>query len=427
LSSLADVAVGRVLTSGGVGVAPVYSATPTLGAVGTTLGTLSLAGNTSGVITIQPQAAAGTYNFNLPTTAGAAGQVLTSGGGAGAPMTWSAAGGGGWGLTGNAGTDGGATNFIGTTDNKAFSIRVFNSKSGLIDPAGPTFFGYQAGKVNTDVKATAIGYQALMTNTGGTFNTAVGYQALLLANGVTPNGSANTGLGAWALQANTSGGQNTAVGTDAMYSNISGMGNTALGYQAMYFCGACGFSNDMVLGSDIGIFMTPTASNQVWIGDNGITSIKGQVAYAVYSDARIKNNVQENVPGLAFVKELRPVTYNYDYNKEVEIKGGKKTADWEGKYDIEKIKFSGFIAQEVEAAANKIGYDFSGVDKPKSQNDLYSLRYSDFVVPLVKSVQELDTENQELKTKMARLSEDNKEMKAELDKIKLLLAANNIK
>ena len=89
IGNLTDVAVGRVLTSGGVGAAPAYSATPTLGAVGAT-GTLSFAGTTSGVVTVQPQAAAGTYNFNLPTTAGTAGQVLTSGGGGAAAMTWTA-------------------------------------------------------------------------------------------------------------------------------------------------------------------------------------------------------------------------------------------------------------------------------------------------------------------------------------------------
>ena len=60
----------------------------TLGVAGTTLGTISLSGSTSGVITIQPQAAAGTYNFNLPTTAGTSGYVLTSAGGVSSPMTW---------------------------------------------------------------------------------------------------------------------------------------------------------------------------------------------------------------------------------------------------------------------------------------------------------------------------------------------------
>ena len=89
-TSLAVGATGTILT--GVSANnPAFSATPTLGASGT-LGTLGLAGNTSGVISIKPQAAAGTYNFNLPITAGSAGQVLTSQGGGASVMTWTTPG-----------------------------------------------------------------------------------------------------------------------------------------------------------------------------------------------------------------------------------------------------------------------------------------------------------------------------------------------
>ncbi|GEM_PF-1699816 len=74
---------------GSVGIANTTpSALLTLGTAGSTSGTLSMAGSTSGTITIQPQAAAGTYNFNLPTTAGTSGYLLTSGGGGGTAMTW---------------------------------------------------------------------------------------------------------------------------------------------------------------------------------------------------------------------------------------------------------------------------------------------------------------------------------------------------
>jgi hypothetical protein len=59
----------------------------------------------------------------------------------------------------------------------------------------------------------------------------------------------------------------------------------------------------------------------------------------------------------------------------------------------EKIVYTGFIAQDVEAAAKKIGYDFSGVYKPQNDKDAYGLSYSDFVVPLVKAVQELSKMN----------------------------------
>lgn len=47
-----------------------------------------LEGATGGAVTIEVQPTAGTYNFNLPTTPGTAGQVLTSAGGGSSPMTW---------------------------------------------------------------------------------------------------------------------------------------------------------------------------------------------------------------------------------------------------------------------------------------------------------------------------------------------------
>lgn len=68
------------------------------GVAGATLGSILLAGNTSGVITEKPQAAAGTYNWNLPVTAGTLNQLLASGGGASTAMSWTT------GLTGSGGT-----------------------------------------------------------------------------------------------------------------------------------------------------------------------------------------------------------------------------------------------------------------------------------------------------------------------------------
>jgi hypothetical protein len=39
-------------------------------------------------------------------------------------------------------------------------------------------------------------------------------------------------------------------------------------------------------------------------------------------------------------------------------------------------------------AANESGYDFNGVIKPQNKQDTYGLAYSQFVVPLVKAIQE---------------------------------------
>jgi hypothetical protein len=98
-------AAGGVVNSGTAGQMTYYPATAaavsgnananissgalTLGIATSVIGQLKLAGNTSGTVTITPQAAAGTFNFNLPITAGSTGQVLQSGGGGAAAMTWS--------------------------------------------------------------------------------------------------------------------------------------------------------------------------------------------------------------------------------------------------------------------------------------------------------------------------------------------------
>jgi hypothetical protein len=91
---------GGVLVTSNAGV-PSISATPTLGVPGASTGQVKLAGATSGTVTVQPQAAAGTYNFNLPTAAGSSGQPLLSGGGGAAAMTFGTlgVGGGGTGAT----------------------------------------------------------------------------------------------------------------------------------------------------------------------------------------------------------------------------------------------------------------------------------------------------------------------------------------
>ncbi len=66
-----------------------------VGAASGRTGAILMYGTTSGTVTVKPVDAAGTYNFNLPITAGAAGQVLTSQGGGSTAMTWGAGGGSG--------------------------------------------------------------------------------------------------------------------------------------------------------------------------------------------------------------------------------------------------------------------------------------------------------------------------------------------
>ncbi len=77
--------VGNPGTTGDI---PKGTSSPVLGAAGSSTGQLGFSGTTSGTVTMQPQAAAGNYNFNLPITPGTPGQPLISGGGGVAPQTY---------------------------------------------------------------------------------------------------------------------------------------------------------------------------------------------------------------------------------------------------------------------------------------------------------------------------------------------------
>jgi trimeric autotransporter adhesin len=198
---------------------------------------------------------------------------------------------------------------------------------------------------------TATGYQALYSNTSGGENTANGYQA---------------------LQLNTTGALNTAIGYKALRNNTTGNWNTAIGYAADVLTG--GLINATAIGANAKV----NASNKVRIGDALVSVIEGQVAWSYPSDRRLKENIQvNNNLGLNFINKLQPVTYNYIS-------------------DNTKVRHDGFIAQDIEQIMKDLNLPFSGLKK--SNDGMYSLAYSDFVMPLVNAVKEQKTmiDNQQI-------------------------------
>ena len=108
--------------------------------------------------------------------------------------------------------------------------------------------GYQALQYNVGNNNTAIGSQALLSNTNGALNTATGGSSLYsntngfsnTANGTyslysNSTGNNNTATGQGSLYANTFGNDNTATGKFALASNTSGNANTANGVEALYY------------------------------------------------------------------------------------------------------------------------------------------------------------------------------------------------
>jgi len=132
-----------------------------------------------------------------------------------------------------------------------------------------TAYGYNAGGSTTGVRVTAVGVDALYTNSTGARSTALGNQAGYSNNGdnnlfvgvqsgftnttgtgnsfvggmdsanwppgyYNTTGSDNSAFGGGALRSNTTGASNTAIGTDALQLNTTASNNTAVGHQAAY-------------------------------------------------------------------------------------------------------------------------------------------------------------------------------------------------
>jgi hypothetical protein len=306
-------------------------------------------------------------------------------------------------------------NTTGISNTACGSSSLTNNTTGSHNSA----FGGSLNNNTTGWYNTASGNQAMYSNTVGNKNTAIG-AAALYANTL---GDENAAFGMNALAYNTSGYQNTAAGHSALESNTEGYGNTAMGHSALSvnligdYNTCIGHNADFNSGSKnnasaIGAQAVVDASNKIRVGNSSVSSIGGQVGWSTYSDQRIKTDVREDVAGLNFITALRPVTYRYDIRRQAELLAVTDTAQWQDKYGIETIRFSGFIAQEVREAATSANYPFSGID---SSGTLMSLRYAEFVVPLVKAVQEQDV-------LIRAQQEELGQLKAELAKIREALS-----
>ncbi len=299
------------------------------------------------------------------------------------------------------------------SDNTAIgSLSLFaNSGFGNAACGNYALYGNTSGSYNT-----AIGWSALESNNAGENNTACGAQALS-----SNTGNNNTAVGYWALDANQNGYNNTAVGHQSLNWNSTGSNNSALGQGALFnstgtWMTGLGHSADASAGvtnsTVIGDAAVVNASNKVRIGDGSMTVIEGQVAWSYPSDGRFKLNITEDVKGLDFIKLLRPVVYNFDTRKYTEFLTQNMPDSLQNEY-LKKdfgpstaMRQSGFVAQEVVEAANRVGYDFNGVHVPENADDNYSIAYSQFVVPLVKAVQEQQA-------MIEKLQKEIEELKAE--------------
>ena len=313
------------------------------------------------------------------------------------------------------GTYAGYYNITGS-NNTSLGYGAFTSNGVGGSSSNNTAVGKEALASNTTASNnTAVGYQAGYTNSTGTALVAVGHSALL--NNTT--GSYNTGIGAYvsgvslaALQNNTTGQYNIGVGSGALGSNTTASNNTAVGYQAGYsanrtadangnntFIGyTAGYSvttgqNNLLLGYFAGRGGSPsgtltTESNILCLGDNNIATFYCKQSSINTSDARDKTDIQQFTHGLDWVTQLRPVTYRWDMRTNYE----NGTPD--GTHKESRLNL-GLIAQEEIEIEKQFGY---ATDKTNmivaninEDGSSYGMNYTSLIPLLINSIKELKT------------------------------------
>jgi len=313
-----------------------------------------------------------------------------------------------------------------------------NTMTGACDSANyNTIFGYAAGAgiISAD-NNTLIGVEAGNDLTTGGDNVAIGYKALdeshadadsNIAIGTSAMGGTHTGtrvlynvaIGKEALSgALDAGDSNIAIGYSAGSTLTTGDHNVLIGQMSGSYDG-----NDITLGSAnvlignynkvsaadvthevvLGYYVTGQGHDTITIGE-GTTDLEcsfHDTSWSNPSDVRYKEDIQDEVVGLDFINDLRPVTYLWKKEKDVPkehasyVEGSDKRV-MNGKYN------HGFIAQEVKESIDKHSGIKEGFSlwKEDATEDRQRVAPSALIPILTKAVQELSTELEDLKKKV---------------------------
>ena len=213
----------------------------------------------------------------------------------------------------------------------------------------------------TGFNNTATGDFALHSNTTGGRNTATGVSALVFNT----NGSDNTATGLAALESNTTGTQNTATGVGALVNNTHGRNNIALGFNAggslttgnnNIDIGNVGVAGEAAkirigtVGTQKATFIAGISGVTVAGGVGVIIDTNGHLGTVVSSE-RFKDEINPMNKASEAILALKPVTFRY-----------KKELDPDG------IPQFGLVAEQVE----KVNPDLVARD---SDGKVYTVRY----------------------------------------------------
>jgi hypothetical protein len=206
------------------------------------------------------------------------------------------------------------------------------------------------------------------------------------AGNQSPFGSTyNTIIGSAPFRSLTSGTYNTILGGYCAPSLSSGSYNTYVGYYAA--ANASTGSNNVCIGRAADV-SSGTASNEVTLGNSLITQLRCQVTtITALSDRRDKENIEDIPVGLSYINAMRPVKFDW------KMRSGE---------NVGKKQF-GFIAQELDEVQDKFGYkEYTNLVYHSNPDKLEATPMNTYPI-LVKAVQELSQQNEDLLRRIEEL------------------------
>lgn len=266
-------------------------------------------------------------------------------------------------------------------DGNSTSLQISNNNN-PVTATNSLFVGSATGFSVTGEGNTALGYFAGFDLTSGTQNTLVGKNAGQNIN----TGSSNTMVGVDAGQLVTTGLSNTLIGHNAGTTITSGNSNVFIGASAGSGVPNITGQGNVCIGAGGGVNpSSSTAQFEITLGNSFCTALRcAQTTITSLSDARDKKDVTDLRAGLDFINGLRPVEFVWDERDE------------EGRHNVADF---GFIAQDLKAAQEDA--DMADILKLvyESNPEKLEASYGKLLPIMVKAIQELSKELNELKSK----------------------------
>jgi len=147
-----------------------------------------------------------------------------------------------------------------------------------------------------------------------------------------------------------------------------------------------------------GYGLTAAGTETIRIGraSDYITNDFGENATWTHSsDVRIKKDIEDNELGLDFINDIRTVTFKKKAPSEYPKEFSQQDSEVTKRKNPDRIHY-GFIAQEVKKAMDKAGHPEFTVWSEQSDS-MQELGETEFITPLIKAVQELSQQVEDLK------------------------------